>query len=113
MRLVEQPREVHIKSIQYAEQQDHEPYVRVPIIQRNSKIGPIYHWVKESEAKKIYHGDKFNVEPDVINFSEEEYKKALPNSKWKYNDVKELFEMLRNYNLNFIVVHDRMTFGEN
>jgi hypothetical protein len=45
--------------------------VRVPIVQRNTKIGPIYHWVKEEEEKKLYHGEKFNVETEILSFTEE------------------------------------------
>ena len=33
-----------------------EHWVRVPIVQKNTSIGPIYHWVKEGEEKKLYHG---------------------------------------------------------
>lgn len=53
--------------------QNHEVdhWVRVPIVQRNTKIGPIYHWVKEEEEKKLYHGEKFNVETEILSFTEE------------------------------------------
>ena len=29
-------------------------------------IGPIYHWVKEGEEEKLYHGDKFNIETKIL-----------------------------------------------
>lgn len=48
-----------------------EHYVRVPIVQKNSNIGPIYHWVKEGEEKKLYHGEKFNVETAILTFTDE------------------------------------------
>ena len=36
-------------------------WLYVPIKQKNSKIGPIYHWIKEGEEEKLYHGEKFNI----------------------------------------------------
>ena len=50
-----------------------EHWVRVPIVQRNPKIGPIYHWVREGEEKKLYHGEKFNTDNDVLSFTESEF----------------------------------------
>ncbi len=31
-------------------------WVYTPIVQKNKKIGPIYHWVKEGDEKKLYVG---------------------------------------------------------
>lgn len=67
-------------------------WVRVPIVQRNTKIGPIYHWVKEHEEKKLYHGEKFNVETDIVNFTEDEFRQ-LPSSidGLTYEKAKSVF----------------------
>lgn len=36
----------------------------------------------------MYHGDKFNIEPQVIEFSPEDYKKIDVNHElWPYEDV--------------------------
>ena len=72
-------------------------------------IGPIYHWVKESEEEKLYHGEKFNIDPEVIEFTEEEYNKIeVDHSEWPYTDVVDIFENMKRYNFNFIIVHDRL-----
>ena len=86
-----------------------EHWVRVPIVQKNGAIGPIYHWVKEGEEKKLYHGEKFNVETDILGFSEEEFGQlSLRIEGLTYGKVKEIFGLLERFNLNFVVVHDRM-----
>lgn len=50
---------------------DTDRWVYVPIKQRNTKIGPIYHWIKQGEEEKIYHGDKFSIEPQIVEFTQE------------------------------------------
>ena len=58
--------------MQEGTQQTHlDHWSRVPIVQKNPKIGPIYHWVKEGDEKKLYHGEKFNVETDIVSFTRE------------------------------------------
>lgn len=87
-------------------QLDH--WVRVPIVQRNEKIGPIYHWAKEGEEKKLYHGEKFNVETDIVSFMEEEFNSIhCPLQGVTFPVAQQLFDLLHTYSLNFTVVHDR------
>lgn len=56
-----------MKDAAFNQKIDH--WVYVPIVQRNEKIGAIYHWVKEGDEKKLYHGEKFNVETDILTFT--------------------------------------------
>jgi hypothetical protein len=88
-------------------------WVRVPIVQRNEKIGPIYHWTKEGEEKKLYHGEKFNAETDIVSFSEEEFNSLkCPLPALTFAKAHQIFELLHTYSLNFIVVHDRLDSDE-
>ena len=45
----------------------------------------------------------------MIEFSEEEYNKIeVDHAAWPYDQVVDLFEKMKRYNFNFIVVHDRL-----
>lgn len=81
----------------------------MPIRQKNPQIGPIYHWVKEEEEEKIYHGEKYNIDARVTEFTEEEYNAIeVDHAAWPYSEVADIFDKMRRFNYNFIVVHDRL-----
>lgn len=88
--LVDSIQNVHSKPAQDKKHSSNEKWVYTPILQRNTKIGPIYHWTKESDAKKLYHGEKFNFETEIVDFSETEYLQ-LPIANtlgWSYGRCK-------------------------
>jgi hypothetical protein len=65
--------------------------------------------VKEGEEKKLYHGEKFNVETDIVSFTEEEFNSLnIPLPGVTFIKAIKLFELLHTYSLNFTVVHDRL-----
>lgn len=64
--------------------------------------------MKEGEEKKLYHGEKFNAETDIVSFSEEEFNALnCPLPGVTFARAQQLFDLLQTYSLNFTVVHDR------
>lgn len=52
--------------------------------------------------------DGFNLHgPSVMEFSQFEYDQHLVDSAWSLHETTYLFDMLRTYDLRFIVVADR------
>ena len=67
----------------------------MPIVQKNNSIGPIYHWAKEGEEKKLYHGEKFNVETPILSFTAEEFSSlALNLPDLTFSKAKSIFDLL-------------------
>lgn len=57
----------------------------------------------------MYHGEKFNVETEIVAFTEQEFNSlAEKPENVDFRTAKRIFELLEKFNLNFVVVHDRM-----
>jgi hypothetical protein len=49
------------------------------------------------------------VETDIVSFNDEEFARLTLNIPGlTYDKTKRIFELLQIYNLNFVVVHDRL-----
>ncbi|ODV94132.1 hypothetical protein PACTADRAFT_4086 [Pachysolen tannophilus NRRL Y-2460] len=77
----------------------------------------LYHWVKGSadlNKDKVYIFEKFNshlVLPKIE--SESDYnEKNLQDDDWSYEETKYLFELCSDYDLRWIVIHDRYQFDD-
>ncbi|KAK6590742.1 DNMAP1 like Myb domain [Cryptosporidium xiaoi] len=60
-------------------------------------------------ANSSYYFSKFNKHPMVYNFKSDQYNKYLKDidSDWSEEDTYLLFELCREYDLRFIIIHDR------
>lgn len=88
-----------------------EHWVRSPILQANKLLGPIFSWCKKDEESKLFIGEKFNAPVEVIVPSQSEYQSIAAGSDWSLEETIYLCELLRIYNLNFIVVCDRYDYN--
>lgn len=87
-----------------------EPWIRIPILLQNKKIGPLYSWTRESQRNKLFIGEKFSQPVDVVIPTKEEYAEAN-KERWELEEYRYLCELLSLYNMNFIVVQDRYEFA--
>jgi hypothetical protein len=44
----------------------------------------------------------------LISFTEDEYNQVLTNPNWTLQETQNLMDLLQEYNLRFLIVHDRM-----
>lgn len=68
------------------------------------------HWtrgVQTTSTERAYRFEAFNKHADVISYSEEEYATYLEKPNWTKNDTDRLVNLCRDFDLRFIVVHDR------
>ncbi|QRV72927.1 SWR1-complex protein 4 [Ceratobasidium sp. AG-Ba] len=71
------------------------------------------HWVKvppESEPDQTYQFEKYNVPSTVYVYSTDEYNKHLQDAEWSREETDYLFNMAREYDVRFFVMHDRYEF---
>ena len=73
------------------------------------------HWQKKEEMGYQYDTRCNKVE--IVEFTKDEYEKLIkPNDRnWNYEQTIYLWDLLRQYNLNFIIAYDRFdeaTYGE-
>ena len=77
-----------------------------PARQDNLKL---VHWQRAEDVNKDYDFAKFNQNIDIVDFTEDEYNKLIkPNDRnWNYEQTRYLWELIKRYELRFIVIMDR------
>ncbi|KAI0329529.1 hypothetical protein GY45DRAFT_1279515 [Cubamyces sp. BRFM 1775] len=66
------------------------------------------HWVKASaDPEADYPFAKYNIQPPHYVYSQDEYSRLLEDPKWTREETDYLFELVRQYDGRFYVVHDR------
>ncbi|KAF8076576.1 hypothetical protein FPV67DRAFT_1471976 [Lyophyllum atratum] len=66
------------------------------------------HWVKattEEDAESPFA--KYNVQPNVFTYSQDEYTRFLEDKEWSKEETDYLFEVARDYDVRWYVVYDR------
>jgi len=66
-----------------------------------------HHWRREADEGKDYPFARFNKSVDVAAYSEMEYQQMLHDEAWTRAETDYLFQMCNEYDLRFIVIHDR------
>lgn len=68
------------------------------------------HWtrgVQTAPTEQAYRFEAFNKHADVISYSDEEYATYLERPDWSKRDTDRLISLCKEYDLRFIIVHDR------
>ncbi|TBU33025.1 hypothetical protein BD311DRAFT_749067 [Dichomitus squalens] len=66
------------------------------------------HWVKSSvDPEADYPFAKYNVQTTPYVYSQDEYNRFLEDSNWTKEETDYLFNLVREYDGRFLVVHDR------
>ncbi|KAF8605371.1 hypothetical protein BDV93DRAFT_438963 [Ceratobasidium sp. AG-I] len=69
------------------------------------------HWVKvPNEPQDSSQFEKYNVPAVVYVYSTDEYNKSLQDPEWSREETDYLFDMAREYDVRFLVMHDRYSF---
>ncbi|CAE6531455.1 unnamed protein product [Rhizoctonia solani] len=71
------------------------------------------HWAKvssEEGAESTYPFEKYNVTPTIYTYSTDEYNKHLQDPDWSREETDYLFQVAREYDVRFFVMHDRYDF---
>ncbi|CAD8114404.1 unnamed protein product [Paramecium primaurelia] len=82
----------------------HQKWAQEEILLNNTLIKRINAWVPEQEKGKLFPGEKFNIEPEIVEFTEND---IVVDENWDYEETKYLFQELRHFNYNFIILYDR------
>ncbi|CAD8211716.1 unnamed protein product [Paramecium octaurelia] len=85
----------------------HQKWVQEEIVLTNENIQKVKAWVPEQERGQMFKGEKVNQDPEYLEFKEEEI--SIDND-WSFEETQYLFNQLRNYNYNFIVLSDRYSY---
>ena len=69
----------------------------------------LVHWQRAEDVNKDYDFAKLNQSIDIVEFTKEEYDKLIkPNDRnWNYEQTCYLWELIKRYELRFIVIMDR------
>ncbi|CAK64561.1 unnamed protein product (macronuclear) [Paramecium tetraurelia] len=86
---------------------NHQKWVQEEIVLTNENIQKVKAWVPEQERGLMFKGEKVNQDPEYLEFKEEEI--SIDND-WSFEETQYLFNQLRNYNYNFIVLSDRYSY---
>lgn len=76
------------------------------------------HWVRDrpvgeaNEVKPDTKFDKFNTTSGVVSYSDDEYDKLLKDDEWERPETDHLFGLARQFDLRFVVMHDRANFAK-
>ncbi|PCH40988.1 hypothetical protein WOLCODRAFT_137117 [Wolfiporia cocos MD-104 SS10] len=69
------------------------------------------HWTKAgTDPDAEYPFAKYNVQPTSYVFSQDEYTRFLEDKDWTKEETDYLFELVREYDSRFYIVHDRYEF---
>ncbi|KAG5652415.1 hypothetical protein H0H81_005063 [Sphagnurus paluster] len=69
------------------------------------------HWVKASTpADEEYPFVKYNVSSNVFTYSQDEYTRFLEDKEWSKEETDYLFQVARDYDVRWFIVHDRYDF---
>jgi len=72
----------------------------------------LHHWMKEKEKDEAYPFARFNRKVEVVQYSDDEYRKAVEDNEclrgdWTRLETDHLFRLCEKYQLRFIIVADR------
>jgi DNA methyltransferase 1-associated protein 1 len=70
------------------------------------------HWQRKEDVDKDYEYAQFNKKIQTVDFSDEEYNSHLKelDPGWTLEETKYLWELCKQFDLRFIVIHDRYEF---
>ncbi|XP_036410140.1 DNA methyltransferase 1-associated protein 1-like isoform X1 [Megalops cyprinoides] len=84
------------------------PWKWMPFTNPARRDGTVfYHWRRVGEEGKDYPFSKFNKEVQVPVYSEQEYQMYLHDDGWTKSETDHLFDLVKRFDLRFIVVQDR------
>ena len=70
----------------------------------------LHHWQPlRSEAEDVKPWNEASV---VLQYSDDEYQGCLEDSQWSRSDTDRLFQLCRDYELRFVIIHDRFNSPE-
>ncbi|WVN88619.1 uncharacterized protein L203_103830 [Cryptococcus depauperatus CBS 7841] len=82
-----------------------------PVARKNDSPVNLGHWARVTDRntdESVEYFGKFNTHgPSVMEYSRYEYDQHLVDSDWTPHETQYLFDLLREYDLRFIVVADR------
>lgn len=68
----------------------------------------LFHWTRGLQSsERAYRFEAFDKHADVVSYSEEEYATYLEKPNWTKSDTDMLVNLCKDYDLRFVVVHDR------
>lgn len=67
----------------------------------------LHHWVRGDASQEEYPFAKMNQKIKIMSFSDEEYDMLLKDDDWTLEETRYLFELCQDYELRWIVIHDR------
>ena len=67
------------------------------------------HWQRKEDVNKDYDSAKMNTTVEIVEFTKDEYDKLIkPNDRnWNYEQTMYLWDLIKQYELRFIVIMDR------
>ncbi|OMJ30295.1 SWR1-complex protein 4 [Smittium culicis] len=68
------------------------------------------HWSKDSEYDTDYHFSKYNAIINIPTFTKEDYDTYLSDPDWSYDETIYLFQLCKDFDLRFILIHDRYAY---
>ncbi|TFK55422.1 hypothetical protein OE88DRAFT_1651733 [Heliocybe sulcata] len=71
----------------------------------------LQHWAKADDPEDDYVFAKYNVESNIYTYSQDEYNRLLEDSEWTKEETDYLFNIVREYDLRWFVIHDRYEFS--
>ncbi|PAV72831.1 hypothetical protein WR25_19002 [Diploscapter pachys] len=85
-------------------------YKWVPFVNEARSDGlQLHHWqrVDRIDPTQPYPFARFNKVIKIPDFTDEEYGKHLKSAKWSLNETRYLFEVCRQFDIRWPIVHDR------
>ena len=69
----------------------------------------LVHWQRAEDVNKDYDFAKFNKSIEIVEFTKEEYDKLIKqnDTNWNYEQTCYLWDLIKRYELRFVVVKDR------
>lgn len=80
---------------------------------RQDKV-QFYHWQKVEHVKDIYEYSKLNTRINIVNITKDEYHAFCDelDPSWTWEETKYLWELCHDFDLRFIVIHDRYNYAD-
>lgn len=72
----------------------------------------LHHWIrgKYENDEEEYSFAKYNQKLSIPHFTPDDYQRALSDKDWTYEETKYLFDLCEDYELRWVVIHDRYNF---
>uniref|UniRef100_A0A8C4R863 DNA methyltransferase 1-associated protein 1 n=1 Tax=Eptatretus burgeri TaxID=7764 RepID=A0A8C4R863_EPTBU len=67
----------------------------------------LHHWRRVCDENQPYPFARFNKTVDIPSYSEHEYQTLLQNESWSRAETDYLWDLCRQFDLRWIVIHDR------